>query len=398
MQHVGLSTSEMLTHVVPESPVTTSSWSRSNSFSSCGELDPESPTSPSSSGGWSSPSTADCPLFGSLLVSPGSRTPYTDATQCRKPTKHVKRPMNAFMVWSQIERRKIAEVQPDIHNADISKYLGRRWRQLTDADRQPFIEEAERLRLLHLQEYPDYKYQPRKKSKPAVATLTTANDGSEEDDDEWTRTKRSKKAVRSRGKSRTSKLHSQRRSSRRKPAAVDALSPAVRHVTLTTTELVNGRRSPATPESGVYVDGVVLDVDSEDQDAGSSLADLDDLPENDLIPADWQISLDVGGGIDLATIIDVDVDDDVWSSRSFCSSDSAAPPSKATSAVDTSPPYIHPSQCSTGDVETDTSCLPTPAASPSDVAYPLKPDFGEYCTPEVSELLGSDWMESALIL
>jgi len=31
--------------------------------------------------------------------------------------------------------------------------------------RQPYIQEAERLRELHMQEYPDYKYRPRKKSK-----------------------------------------------------------------------------------------------------------------------------------------------------------------------------------------------------------------------------------------
>lgn len=72
--------------------------------------------------------------------------------------------MNAFMVWSQIERRKICELQPDMHNAEISKRLGKRWKMLADDERQPFIEEAERLRLMHLQEYPDYKYRPRKKS------------------------------------------------------------------------------------------------------------------------------------------------------------------------------------------------------------------------------------------
>jgi len=104
-------------------------------------------------------------IFGSMSVQAESRTPYSDATRCKKITSHVKRPMNAFMVWSQIERRKIAAVQPDIHNAEISKHLGRRWRLLSEADRVPYICEADRLRELHLREYPGYKYRPRKKQK-----------------------------------------------------------------------------------------------------------------------------------------------------------------------------------------------------------------------------------------
>lgn len=55
-----------------------------------------------------------------------------------------------------------------MHNAEISKQLGRRWRQLADAEKQPFVDEAERLRQLHVQEYPDYKYRPRKKAKKAA--------------------------------------------------------------------------------------------------------------------------------------------------------------------------------------------------------------------------------------
>ena len=87
-------------------------------------------------------------------------------TQTKKhPPNHIKRPMNAFMVWSQLERRKIIEVTPDKHNAEISKELGRRWRLLPENARQPYIEEAERLRILHQREFPDYKYKPRKKPK-----------------------------------------------------------------------------------------------------------------------------------------------------------------------------------------------------------------------------------------
>ncbi|CAI2299625.1 unnamed protein product [Caenorhabditis sp. 36 PRJEB53466] len=94
-----------------------------------------------------------------------SATPYSDATNCKKSSNHIKRPMNAFMVWSQMERRKICEHQPDMHNAEISKQLGLRWRHLSDEEKAPFVAEAERLRVCHMQEYPDYKYKPRKKPK-----------------------------------------------------------------------------------------------------------------------------------------------------------------------------------------------------------------------------------------
>ncbi|XP_038022129.1 transcription factor SOX-12 isoform X2 [Anas platyrhynchos] len=92
---------------------------------------------------------------------------------CKTPSGHIKRPMNAFMVWSQHERRKIMDQWPDMHNAEISKRLGRRWQLLHDSEKIPFVREAERLRLKHMADYPDYKYRPRKKGKEPDGEVAT---------------------------------------------------------------------------------------------------------------------------------------------------------------------------------------------------------------------------------
>jgi hypothetical protein len=88
--------------------------------------------------------------------------------------------MNAFMVWSQLERRKIVAVNPDKHNAEISKELGRRWKMLSEVERHPYISEAERLRMMHQKEYPDYKYKPRKKIKPSASPSRDASANAKE--------------------------------------------------------------------------------------------------------------------------------------------------------------------------------------------------------------------------
>ena len=124
----------------------------------------------------------------------------------KHPPNHVKRPMNAFMVFSLMQRREIIARNPDSHNAEISKVsfpsrlantacltrsyiskvdlhkfnlrdflvgsnhlphqnLGKAWKLLGDREKSKYQEEAETLRLLHQKEYPDYKYRPKKRTR-----------------------------------------------------------------------------------------------------------------------------------------------------------------------------------------------------------------------------------------
>lgn len=115
----------------------------------------------------SSPTSDECAVGTADNVADPSEEPKKKSTKKRSRGNddRVRRPMNAFMVWSKDERKRLAKEDPSIHNADLSKSLGKVWREMSEEQKRPYLEKSEEIRKKHRQEHPDYKYQPRKPRK-----------------------------------------------------------------------------------------------------------------------------------------------------------------------------------------------------------------------------------------
>ena len=104
-------------------------------------------------------------IFNTPDWNPDSGIKISCSRRKSKDKSHIRRPMNAFMIYAQAARRKVAREYPNLSYAQLSKTLGKLWRLLDPKEKQPFIEEAERLRQQHKVDHPGYKFQPKRKSR-----------------------------------------------------------------------------------------------------------------------------------------------------------------------------------------------------------------------------------------
>jgi len=62
-----------------------------------------------------------------------------------------KKAKNAFMLFTAANREQVKADNPDIKPTDISKKMGEMWADLSDEDKDPYVEEAEKLKTEYLE-------------------------------------------------------------------------------------------------------------------------------------------------------------------------------------------------------------------------------------------------------
>ena len=72
-----------------------------------------------------------------------------------KSSNHLKRPMNAFIIWSQQQRRNDKE-NKKLNFKEQNKRLGVMWKEMTEEETRPYYKKAEILRVQHKQDHPEY--------------------------------------------------------------------------------------------------------------------------------------------------------------------------------------------------------------------------------------------------
>ncbi|KAA8648750.1 hypothetical protein EYZ11_011760 [Aspergillus tanneri] len=97
----------------------------------------------------------------SPVKSTASREPVTQFCLCQ-PDPKIPRPRNAFILYRQHYQAAVVAQNPGLANPDISKIIGEQWRKLPQETKDEWKALAEEEKARHQQQYPEYRYQPRR--------------------------------------------------------------------------------------------------------------------------------------------------------------------------------------------------------------------------------------------
>ncbi|KAI9697306.1 MAG: hypothetical protein M1836_004870 [Candelina mexicana] len=115
----------------------------------------------------------------SLTSSPISSRKADSASQvclCQ-PEPKVRRPRNAFILYRQHYQASVVAQNPGLANPEISKIIGEQWRQQSGETKNEWKVLAEEEKLRHQQQYPDYRYQPRRSGRGSSILGSFTNSG-----------------------------------------------------------------------------------------------------------------------------------------------------------------------------------------------------------------------------
>ncbi|OAX84824.1 hypothetical protein ACJ72_00816 [Emergomyces africanus] len=92
-----------------------------------------------------------------------------------QPDPKIPRPRNAFILFRQHFQAAVVAQNPGLANPEISKIIGEKWRTLPTESKQDWKNLAEEEKARHQQQYPDYRYQPRRYGRNGSNNTATSS-------------------------------------------------------------------------------------------------------------------------------------------------------------------------------------------------------------------------------
>ncbi|EGC43237.1 HMG box protein [Histoplasma capsulatum var. duboisii H88] len=92
-----------------------------------------------------------------------------------QPDPKIPRPRNAFILFRQHFQASVVAQNPGLANPEISKIIGEKWRTLPLESKQDWKNLAEEEKARHQQQYPDYRYQPRRYGRTGGNSAATSS-------------------------------------------------------------------------------------------------------------------------------------------------------------------------------------------------------------------------------